>query len=128
MEDHTLHVFIADFRLRKVMTATRVFGTATKLAGTAGYQSPEQLKGENVTVSADMYAILTELFGGKPLWENVSSYAIMCQVSVKGKMLNLPSSVQIIVKKCLCPVENRATAAAILFHYVSFSEYIVGLH
>ena len=85
------------------------------------YQSPEQLKGENVTVSADIYAlgaILTELFGGKLLWENVSSYAIMCQVSVKGKMLkieHLPSPVQIIVKKCLCPVENRATAAAILF-------------
>ena len=62
-----------------------VFGTATKLAGTPGFQSPEQLKGENVTVSTDIYAlgaIVTELFGGKPLWENVSSYAIMCQVSV----------------------------------------------
>ena len=121
MEDHTLHVFIADFGLGKVMTATRVFGTATKLAGTPGFQSPEQLKGENVTVSTDIYAlgaILTELFGGKPLWENVSRYAIMCQVSVKGKMPkidHLPSSVQTIVKRYLCPVENRATAAAILF-------------
>lgn len=72
-----------------------------------------------MTVSADIYslgAILTELFGGKPVWENVSSYAIMCQVTVKGKMPktdHLPPSI-LPSKKCLCPVETQATEAAIL--------------
>ena len=43
-------------------------GTATKLAGTPGFQSPEQLKGENMSISSDIYAlgaVITELFGGK---------------------------------------------------------------
>ena len=102
------------------MTTTRVFGTATKLAGTPGFQSPEQLMGENVTVSSDVYslgAILTELFGGKPIWENLSSYAIMCQVTVKEavpKIDHLPPSIQAIVRRCLCPAQRRATAAAVL--------------
>ena len=50
------------------MTSTRVMGTATKLAGTPGFQSPEQLKGENMSISSDIYAlgaVITELFGGK---------------------------------------------------------------
>ena len=76
--------------------------------------------GENVTISADVYslgAVFIELFGGKPIWEKVSSYAIMCQVTVKGalpKIDHLPPSIQDIVKRCLCPAKRQATAAAIL--------------
>ena len=113
-----LHVFVADFGLGKVMTTTRVFGTATKLAGTPGFQSPEQLMGEAMTISTDVYAlgaILTELFGGKPIWENISQ--LCAKVSVKGimpKTDHLPPSIQNIVKKCLCLAERRATAASVL--------------
>ena len=66
VEDHTLHVFLADFGLGKIMTTTRVFGTATMSAGTPGFQSPEQLKGEGLGTSSDVYAmggVLMELFG-----------------------------------------------------------------
>ena len=94
------------------MTTTRVFRTATKLAG------PEQLMGEDMTISTDVWAILMELFGGKSIWENISTYATMCQVSVKGimpKTDHLPPSIQNIVKKCLCLAERRATAAFVLF-------------
>ena len=61
-------MFLADFGLGKVMN-TRAFGTATMKAGTPGFQSPEQLKGESLGTSADTYAlgVLTELFGEKPL-------------------------------------------------------------
>ena len=111
VEDHTLQVFIADFGLGRVMTMTRMFGTATKLAGTPGFQSPEQLRGDDVTCSADIYAlgaILTKLFGGKPIWGNLSSYAIMCKVSVKGAMPKIdhsPLSIKKIVNMCLCEAE-----------------------
>ena len=66
VEDHTLQVFIADFDLGRVMTMTRMFGTATKLTSMPGFQSPEQLRGDDVTCSADIYAlgaIFAELFG-----------------------------------------------------------------
>ena len=94
-------MFIADFGLGKVMTTTRVFGTATKLAGTPAFQSPEQLMGEDMTISTDVYALGVELFRGKPIWE---TYAIMCQVSVKGimpKTDHLPPSIQ---TRCLAIV------------------------
>lgn len=68
VEDHTLHVFITVIGLGRMMPATRMFGTATRLASTPSFQSPEQLRGDDVTCSADVYSlgdILGELFGGK---------------------------------------------------------------
>ena len=51
------------------MSGTRVFGTATMNAGTPGFQSPKQLRGENIGPHR-IYAlgcVLFELFGGKPI-------------------------------------------------------------
>ena len=61
--------------------------TATKAAGTPGFQAPEQLTGENLSKSTDIYAlgaVLTELFGGKAIWENISGHTILLQEAVKG--------------------------------------------
>ena len=79
-------MFLADFGLGKVMTAIRVMGTATKMAGTPGFQSPEQLKGETMSVSSDIYslwAVFTELFGKRP-WSNMSHHTIILRVAVEG--------------------------------------------
>ena len=102
------------------MTATRVIGTATMRAGTPGFQAPEQLRGEGISVSSDVFAfggVITELFGGQPLWSNLASHAIMYKVAVQGEMpdtSHLPTSIQQIVQLCLCPVSSRKCAAAIL--------------
>lgn len=55
------------------MNTTCALGTATMNSGTPGFQSPEQLKGEGLEISTDVFAlggVLTELFGGKPLWQS----------------------------------------------------------
>jgi serine/threonine protein kinase len=68
VEDDTGHVFLADFGLGRLLTKTRVFGTATKIAGTPGFQAPEKLRGEKITTLVDIYAvggILVEPFNKK---------------------------------------------------------------
>ena len=93
------------------MTATRVIGTATKLAG---FQSPEQLKGESISISSDVYslgAVLTELFGGRPIWPNI------LKVAVEGVMpttSHLPEPIQSVVQRCLCPLMERVTVETVL--------------
>ena len=89
-------------------------------SGTPGFQSPEQLKGEGLGISTDVYAmggVLTELLGGKPLWDNMSSHAIMFKVAVEGIMPStehLPSAIQSIVQCCLCPPASRESSSTIL--------------
>ena len=120
VEDATLHTYLADFGLGKILTTNRIMGTATKAAGTPGFQSPEQLNNEGISTLCDVYAlgaVLTELFGGKPIWPNMDCNAIILRVAIKKEIPNithLPASIQSIVKCCLCPVQQRATSAAAL--------------
>ena len=96
------------------------FGTATRTAGTPGFQSPEQLKAEELGTTCDVYAlggVLTELFGGKPLWGDLSNCAIMFKVGVEGTMPeteHLPPDIRKIVSCCLCRAASRETAATVL--------------
>ena len=89
-------------------------------AGTPGFQSPEQLKGEGIGINSDVYAfsgVLTEFFGGEPLWSELPSHTIMYKVAVEGVMpdtSHLPTSIFNIVQLCLCPVHARASAVTIL--------------
>ena len=57
---------------------TRVYGTATKFAGTPGFQAPEKLQGESVTTGVDIYSVggnhwSTSLQGHGPTHDNVQS-------------------------------------------------------
>ena len=57
-------------------------------AGTPGFQSPEQLTGGDIGPHCDVYAfgcVALELFSEKPIWEGLSSHAIMFRVGVKGE-------------------------------------------
>ena len=52
------------------MTNTMAVGTKSMLAGTPGFQSPDQLKAESVGIPSDVYAfggVLAVLFGEQPL-------------------------------------------------------------
>lgn len=120
VEDITLHTYIADFGLGKTITTNRVMGTYTKAAGTPGFRSPEQLNNEGISTMSDVYAlgaVLTELFGGEPIWPNMDCHTIIMHVGIKKIMPNithLPEKIQSIVKCCLCPVQKRSTAAVVL--------------
>lgn len=103
------------------MTGTKVFGVSTMQSGTPGFQSPEQLKGEKLGIECDVYslgAVLTELFGMKPIWDSsLSGYTIMYNVTSLGQMPkhdHLPPNIQKVVKVCLCPIDVRASATMVL--------------
>jgi serine/threonine protein kinase len=119
VEDDTGHVFLADFGLGRLLTKTRVFGTATKIAGTPGFQAPEKLRGEKITTLVDIYAvggILVDLFGGKPLY-NMDPHTIMFQVGVRNvfpDISHIPPKIQQILEKCLCSVECRHSSLKLL--------------
>ena len=68
---------------------TRALGTATKIAGTPGFQAPEKLRGEALTTAVDVYSlggVLTELFSGKPLYNKMDTHTIICKVAVQNIM------------------------------------------
>lgn len=89
-------------------------------AGTPGFQAPEQLKGEGLGISCDVYAfggILVELFGEEPLWKNTPFHTIMYKVAVEGiypSYTHLPMFVQSVVKHCLCLEGERMSSPQIL--------------
>ena len=120
VEDDRLHVYVADFGLGKILCDSRVLGTATKIAGTPGFQAPEKLKGEKITTAMDIYSlggVLTELFSGKPLYTSMDAHTIMCRVVLQNILPDfdhLEEQIHCIVKQCLCPVEQRSNATHIL--------------
>ena len=61
--------------------------------------------------------VLTELFGGKPLYEKMDAHAIMYRVAVQNVMpdySHLPDSLQRIVRCCLCPLQERSSSVEVL--------------
>ena len=67
------------------MSDTNIIGTRTMLAGTPGFQSPEQLRNESVGLPSDVYAlgaVLLVLFGESPVWPTLAPYQIMYKVAV----------------------------------------------
>lgn len=62
------------------------------MAGTPGYQAPEQLMGEHVGSECDVYTygcLLLELFGATRLWDGLTFHQIMCFVTVQNKTPDL---------------------------------------
>ena len=96
-------MFVADFGLAKILSASLIVGSTTMRAGTPGFQAPEQLTGECVTDKCDVYAfggVMTELLGEQPLWPKLSAHQIMYNVTVAGKFPqvdHLPEKMLVIV-------------------------------
>ena len=70
------------------MANTMTVGTRTMLAGTPGFQSPEQLKAEPVGIPSDVYAfggVFAVLFGEQPLWAGLNPYQIMYRVTMANE-------------------------------------------
>ena len=68
VDSMTLHTVLTDFGLARFMSHTSAMGTRTMLAGSPGYQSPEQLRTESIGPPSDVYA-----FGGVcllPSWRS----------------------------------------------------------
>ena len=84
---------LCDFGLGKVLDSSRKFGATTRQAGTPGFQSLEQLMGKEVSTASNVYAlgaVLTELFGAKPIWKDQATFSIMYKVAHEGRLGTYP--------------------------------------
>ena len=102
------------------MSGTNVVGTKTMLAGSPGFQPPEQLKSESVGLPSDIYAIravLLVIFGETQVWPGLSPYQIMFKVGVcneKPTTTHLPLKVQKVCQSCFESVRLRPSAHKLL--------------
>ena len=102
------------------MSATTTVGTKTMLAGSPGFQSPEQLRSEGLGLPTDVYAlgaVLLVLFRETPVWPGLSPYQIMFKVAVSNEKPNthlLPPPVKVICQACFEAVASRPPVKELL--------------
>jgi serine/threonine protein kinase len=76
------HVYLADFGIVRLVDATRLTGQGT--IGTVSYLSPEQVRGEDVDASTDIYSlglVLLECLTGKPEYPGSSAEAAVARLT-----------------------------------------------
>lgn len=102
------------------MTKTCQAGTRTMMAGSPGYQPPEQLRADRIGMHCDIYAVgavLFVLFSGTPLWPELNPYQIMFKVTVDGAIPDitlLHDSVAMLCKDCFSAVSERPKILAVI--------------
>ena len=87
----TLHAVLTDSGLARIMSKTTAIGTRTMMAGSPGFQPPEQLHSESIGVQCDVYA-----FGGvvaititeRVLWPGLNAFQIIQKVTVEEEKPN----------------------------------------
>lgn len=90
------------------------------LAGTPGFQPPEQLRAESIGTACDVYAyggVLAILYGEKILWPGLSAFQVMCKVTVSKEMPvldHLPGFIQDVCRQCLSDVSVRPCIGVVL--------------
>ena len=119
VDSMTLHTVLTDFGLARFISHTSAMGTRTMLAGSPGYQSPEQLRTESIGPPSDVYA-----FGGvcfvtlmeKPLWPGLSMFQIIQKVTnnEKPKTDMLEGPIRDLCNRCFEGVVNRPEIVQVL--------------
>lgn len=114
-------MILTDFGLARFMNATTSIGTKTMLAGSPGYQSPEQLRAESTGPASDVYA-----FGGvvyvtiskTSLWPGLGHYQIMQKVTTNQvpNTACLPGCIKTLCEKCFSEKSKRPYITNILQH------------
>ena len=115
----TLHVTLTDFGLSHAMLNTSSIGTKTAMAGSPGYQSPEQLQAlkKEIGPPSDVFAfgcVIVTLYSEVPLWPGLTPFQIMCKVTIHkekpGTMSDVPGELRVLCEKCLdYNIANRPT-------------------
>lgn len=126
MEESTLHVYIADFGLTRILSeaGTACTHTSTKSsAGTPGFQSKEVLRVGHITTASDIYSlgcVFIELFGSKRVWPTLAPFQIMCQVVVDNKSPETDDleQMQDICRKCTASDSSERPSAIEVLHYL----------
>ena len=101
-----MHATLTDFGLTQAMSGTTVIGTKTMMAGTPGFQSPEQLRSESLGPHCDVYAfgcVMVVTIQERMLWPNLTPYQIVAKVTVNNELpdiSNLTGGIKSVCSKC----------------------------
>ena len=95
------------------------------LAGSPGFQPPEQLRAHSVGTESDVYAfgaVLLVVFTERPVWEGLNPYQIMYKVSVENEVpstADLDKEMALLCKSCFNEKSCRPTIAQVLLKLLS---------
>ena len=115
-----MHSTLTDFGLSRSITNSSMIGTRTMMAGSPGFQAPEQLRAESLGPHSDMYAfgcVMIVLFQERVLWPKLNPYQILCKVSVNNELPDmsfLDKAIKSICVNCLQLQEKRPTSTDVL--------------
>lgn len=104
---------LTDFGLSQAITKTTIIGTKTMMAGSPGYQAPEQLRAEKLGPCCDVYAlgcVLIVVYREQMLWPGLNPYQILCKVSVNNSLPDMEGirpDIKAICHHALLPQDQR---------------------
>lgn len=119
MIDRRGEVLICDFGLAAVASE---LGVADVRQGTPAYMAPEQLKGTEVTLQSDIYAlglVLFELFTGRKAYlgasinELLNQQEAMSLTSMNALAADIDPAVEKVIRRCLDPIPVRRPTSAL---------------
>ena len=92
-------------------------GTRTMLAGTPGFQPPEQLQASALGIECDVYAVLVVMFSEQPLRPSLTPFQIMHKVTIQKErpsVLGLEPNIRQVCTKCFQTIETRPSMKVVL--------------
>ena len=122
MDTATRHSVLTDFELARIISQTNSIGTRTMMAGSPGFQPPEQLRSESVGPECDVYAcggVTTITLTEKVLWPGLNPFQIMQKITIEKKKPTtngmLPNHKIIdMCDKCFSEVKDRPKITEVL--------------
>ena len=120
VEEKSQRVYVGDFGLSQIVSGTTRIGTKTMLAGSPGFQSPEQLRGESIGLPSDVYAlgtVLLVLFGETTVWPGLAPFQIIYKVTLCNEApptAHLLPEIQMLCNACFVEKSNRPPANTLL--------------
>ena len=101
---------LTDFGLARIMSQTNSIGTRTMLAGSPGFQPPEQLRSEFIGPACDVYAfggVTTITLTEKVLWPGLNAFQIMQKITLEGQKPATNGMLPKIKDMCFSEVKDR---------------------
>jgi serine/threonine-protein kinase len=104
-----LHLKIADFGLALILNEPALTHKAS-IVGTPSYMSPEQIRGEKLTLQSDLFAlgiVAFELFAGRnpflgsDLNETFTNIQLKSESAIRQEAENIPEKIRVVVEKLL---------------------------
>ena len=124
VKDTTLHVFLADFGLTRILTSAYT-STKTSAKGTPGFQAREVLTDSQLTIASDIYSfgcVLIEMFANRCVWPNLTPVQIICKVVAQNATPDVcdvkPPFIKDICIQCFQEAGKRPSAESVLHNLV----------